>query len=677
MLPQLISFLRSAAQRRIVAIVTAAALTAASLAALAAPAHGVAGFGDIAVNDYWAAPVQWMVDHDLTTGVSAGCFAPGEVVTRGQAAAFMWRMEGKQTVAAAHSFVDVNASWQQDAVAWMLDRGITTGVSASRFAPDAPLTRGQLAAMLHRLEGESAATGHRFVDVFRPWQEGPVSWMVAENITTGTSRTTFSPNDAVTRGQLATFFYRYKGEPAVTVSGASPPCTGQPIPPSHPEPPTTSPDNPDPTPFDCSVSAEDSWAAVWFDIHYNDNASACDRPEFVASGSTYIVDRDHGNASDNNAGTASRPWKTIVHAADTAATGDVVLVKAGTYNDGRIEPRTSGVAFSAYPSDEHEAIIEGWGIRAIGASDLIIHGFSFRNIQNNALQVIGPDVRNIVIANNHTLNTDLSGVSVRGVLSSSDPGDFDGVRDILIVGNLIQFANLVNSEMISIGSGVVNAHIVANELTDGDPARSGGDEGIALKEGVRDSKVYGNYMHGLSDRGIHIDGGSADWDALITNIEIFDNVMANNDAQGIWVTTEGMGDVDGIYVHDNIAYGNRADGFLVYDHPDGNEAGGTVKNVVFEHNIAFNNGEHSGFGGFRVNHSTATGVVFRDNIAWGNEGADLRGDPGTVFENNLCSGDECDIQSNPLFINAPSNFSLSSGSPAIGAATDGSDLGLR
>jgi hypothetical protein len=80
--------------------------------------------------------------------------------------------------------------------------------------------------MLHRLEGESAATGHPFVDVFRPWQEGPVSWMVAENITTGTSPTTFSPKDAVTRGQLSNFFYRYKGEPAVTVSWASPPCTG-------------------------------------------------------------------------------------------------------------------------------------------------------------------------------------------------------------------------------------------------------------------------------------------------------------------------------------------------------------------------------------------------------------------------------------------------------------------
>jgi len=80
--------------------------------------------------------------------------------------------------------------------------------------------------MLHRLEGESAATRHPFVDVFRPWQEGPVSWMVAENITTGTSPTTFSPKDAVTRGQLSNFFYRYKGEPAVTVSWASPPCTG-------------------------------------------------------------------------------------------------------------------------------------------------------------------------------------------------------------------------------------------------------------------------------------------------------------------------------------------------------------------------------------------------------------------------------------------------------------------
>lgn len=645
------------------------------------PAAGVAGFGDVGGTDYWAEPVQWMVDTDITTGTGVGCFSPHDPVTRGQAAAFMWRMEGEPSPAGDHPFADVVAGWQQDAVAWMVEQRITTGTSLWRYSPDDFLTRGQLAALLHRLAGEPVATGHPFTDVVSGWQQQPVAWMVAHGITTGTTASTFSPDQVVSRGQLATFFYRYKGEPAVTVDPSSPLCTGAPLDPPQPVPAAdpSNPSGPHPVsgPVDCTVVAAEPWADVWFDIHYADDAPSCARPEFVATGSNRFVDRDHPAASDGNPGTEALPWRTVVHAAETAGTGDVVYVKAGVYDDGRIEPRTDGVVFTAYPGDEHEAIIEGWGIRGIGTSDFIIHGFLFRDIANNAMQVIGPDVDNVVFANNRTLRSQFSGASVRGVLSSQDPGDFDGVRDILIIGNDIRLASLDNSEVISIGNGVVNAHIVANLLTEGDPADVGGDEGIALKEGVRASKIYGNVMVDLVDRGIHIDGGSYEWDALVTDIEIFDNVMADNDAQGIWVTTEGRGDVDGVHVHDNIAFGNRTDGFLVYDHPHGNAAGGTVKNVLFEHNIAFANGEHSGFGGFRVNHPTATGIVFRDNIAWANEGEDLRGDPGTVFDNNLCASSVCDLRVDPQFVAAPFDFSLEPGSPAIGAATDGGNLGVR
>ncbi|MDW3217239.1 MAG: S-layer homology domain-containing protein [Acidimicrobiales bacterium] len=652
-------------------------LSIALLAVGVGPASGVAGFGDVESGTYWARPVQWMVDNDITTGTGAGCFSPHDAVTRGQAAAFMWRMEGEPAPVGDHPFADVVAPWQQDAVAWMVEQGITTGTAPWRYSPDDGLTRGQLAALLHRLAGEPSANGHPFHDVTSGWQQAPVAWMVAEDITTGTSATTFSPDAIVTRGQLAAFFYRYKGSPAVTVDTASPACTGGPVNPPDPTPANSDPPVSGSDPADCRVKAGEQWSDVWFDIHYNPGSPSCARPEFVATGTTYIVDRDHPDASDANPGTAAAPWRTIVHAAETAATGDVVLVKAGVYDDGRIEPRTSGVVLSAYPGDEHDAIIEGWGIRAIGTSDLIVHGFLLRDIANNGLQVIGPDVDNVVFANNQTLRTEHSGISVRGVLPSADPGDFDGVRDILIIGNEIRFATLTTSEVLSVGSGVVNAHIVANELADGDPSGTGGDEGIALKEGVRDSKIYGNYVHNMADRGIHIDGGSADWDALITDIEIFGNLLASNANQGLWVTTEGQGDVDGIHIHDNIAVGNDGDGFLVYDHPHGNEAGGTVKNVVFEHNIAYANGLHSGYGGFRVNHPTATGIVFRDNIGWANEGQDLRGDPGTVFDNNLCDSSVCEYRADPMFVAAPLDFSLAPGSPAIGAATDGSDLGLN
>ena len=54
-----------------------------------------------------------------------------------------------------------------------------------------------------------------FGDVFKDWQQDAISWMFNNGITTGTSPTTFSPDDTVTRGQLAAFFYRYKGSPLV------------------------------------------------------------------------------------------------------------------------------------------------------------------------------------------------------------------------------------------------------------------------------------------------------------------------------------------------------------------------------------------------------------------------------------------------------------------------------
>ncbi|GJM37309.1 MAG: hypothetical protein DHS20C19_06760 [Acidimicrobiales bacterium] len=667
--------------RRIFVLLSVIALVT---SALSLPAGAVAGFGDVRAADYWARGVQWMVDNDITTGTGPGCFSPEDPVTRGQAAAFVWRMEGRPESDLDRPFVDVTLEWQLDAVAWMLDEGITTGTAPLRFSPESVLTRGQLAAILYRLAGEPPAGTHPFADVSLPWQQDPVAWMAAEDITTGTSQTTFSPDNVVTRGQLATFFYRYKGQPHVTLDAASPQCGGINPPPGDPGEDDGDGDGdgdnppPDDPPADCSVRADEAWSVVWFDLYYNPNTSSCDRPEFEGSGSTFIVDRDHPSASDSNPGTASLPWRTIVHAAETADTGDIVYVKAGVYDDGRIEPRTSGVIFSAFPGDEHEAIIEGWGIRVRFASDVILHGFQLRNIENNALQAMGPGADNIVIANNSTYNTDYSGVSIRGNSPGTSSYDAAGIVDVLIIGNDIRRANMVSSEVISVGSGVVRAHVVANELSDGDPSMSGGDEGIAFKNGVADSKIYGNDIHDLSDRGIHIDGGDAGWNALVTNIEIFDNLIYDNANQGMWAAPEGDGDIDGVHVHHNIAYNNAADGFSVYDHPDGAESGGTVDNVVFEFNTAVGNGgSNTGYGGFAHNHERATGIVFRNNIAWGNTGIGFDVEPTTIIDHNLCGESNCEIRSNPLFVNDPTDLRLTAGSPAIGAASDGSNLGAN
>ena len=112
-------------------------------------------------------------------------------------------------------FSDVPASaFYADAVAWLKAEGITTGTSATTFSPNDPVTRGQMAAFLFRLAGEPGGSpAHGFSDVpASAFYANAVKWLKAEGITTGTSATTFSPSDPVTRGQMAAFLYRYANE---------------------------------------------------------------------------------------------------------------------------------------------------------------------------------------------------------------------------------------------------------------------------------------------------------------------------------------------------------------------------------------------------------------------------------------------------------------------------------
>lgn len=195
------------------------------LSGLSSPASGVAGFGDVASDRFFAEPIQWMVDHEITNGVSPSCFAPDDPVTRGQAAAFIWRMEERPAPTQQHPFQDVVSTWQQDAVSWLFSAGITKGTSSTTYSPDRHLTRGELAALLHRLEGSPVAPAPAaFGDVIRPWQAAPVGWMLQHGITKGTSPTTFSPDVEVTRGELATFFFRYQGTPPVDLDPDSQGC---------------------------------------------------------------------------------------------------------------------------------------------------------------------------------------------------------------------------------------------------------------------------------------------------------------------------------------------------------------------------------------------------------------------------------------------------------------------
>ena len=207
-------------------VVALSALAAAGPLAAVSPAAGVAGYGDVADGEYFTKPVQWSVDNGVT-GIDGACFGPQAPVSRGEAASYLWNMSGRPT-AAAHGFVDVDASIG-DAVSWLSAEEITNGTSSTEFSPEQTLTRAQIAAFLWRLDGSpEPASDHAFTDVHTGWQQDPVSWLSARRITTGTSDTTFSPEQTLNRAQLVTFLYRYNNTPTVTVDPATPSCADAP-----------------------------------------------------------------------------------------------------------------------------------------------------------------------------------------------------------------------------------------------------------------------------------------------------------------------------------------------------------------------------------------------------------------------------------------------------------------
>lgn len=179
---------------------------------------GVAGFLDVDGSSFYAGALRWATATGVVKGSTPTTFEPRRNMTRGEFATVMWRAAGSPAPTRAATFHDVPANrYFAEAIAWMVEKGITTGTSRTEFSPDRPLTRGEVATLLWRSRGRPArASVQQFDDVAGGrFYSDAVSWMAADGITTGTSPTRFSPNDPVDRAQAVTFLWRNAGEPAV------------------------------------------------------------------------------------------------------------------------------------------------------------------------------------------------------------------------------------------------------------------------------------------------------------------------------------------------------------------------------------------------------------------------------------------------------------------------------
>ena len=112
-------------------------------------------FADVPASAYYADAVKWAVEQGITAGVSEDSFAPYATVTRGQTVTFLYRAAGSPAVTEGGSFADVeDGAWYADAVAWAAAQGITAGVSADAFGPNASCTRAQIVTFLYRFMGQ-------------------------------------------------------------------------------------------------------------------------------------------------------------------------------------------------------------------------------------------------------------------------------------------------------------------------------------------------------------------------------------------------------------------------------------------------------------------------------------------------------------------------------------------
>jgi len=176
------------------------------------PQTGV--FVDVATGSYYEDAVDWAVGNGITQGTDDTHFSPDGICTRAQAVTFLWRAAGSpKPETRTMPFTDVPAgSYYYDAVLWAVENDITKGTSDTTFSPNMTCTRAQIVAFLWRSEKSPAAgTDNPFADVkSAAYYADAVLWAVKENITRGTTNTTFSPNADCTRAQIVTFLWRCK-----------------------------------------------------------------------------------------------------------------------------------------------------------------------------------------------------------------------------------------------------------------------------------------------------------------------------------------------------------------------------------------------------------------------------------------------------------------------------------
>ncbi len=181
---------------------------------------------DVPVPDNWAhAGIDYCVRSGLMSGVGGGRFAPKDTTTRAQVVQILYNLAGEPKVTDTTPFTDLTQDWYKDAVLWAYQTGVVAGTSETTFAPDAPVTREQLAVLLMEYANrvlKLARTGtpadlSRFPDngSVSSWARDALADAVALGLISGTDdgsgTACLSPQGSATREQTAAILTAFCG----------------------------------------------------------------------------------------------------------------------------------------------------------------------------------------------------------------------------------------------------------------------------------------------------------------------------------------------------------------------------------------------------------------------------------------------------------------------------------
>ena len=391
---------------------------------------------------------------------------------------------------------------------------------------------------------------------------------------------------------------------------------------------------------------------------------AYNRWKGISSGNSYYVAK---TGDDSNPGSEAQPWLSIQKAANTLVAGDTVYIKAGTYNE-RVVPQNSGspnnyITYAAYPGET--VTIDGTGVDLpewtalfdiTGKAYIKVSGLRVTNARVNPhnLGIQSDTSSHIIIEKNYVSNTNDSGI---GIWSSSD---------VTVDENEVERPCQAEwNEGISVGG--TDVFEVKNNLV-----HHGPKEGICIKDGSSNGKVFGNEVHHTARVGFYVDAQ----DEHTYGIEVYGNVSHDCVENGFALASEVGGLLENIKVYNNVAYNNGWCGLQVTSccvatHP--------MSNIQIVNNTFYNNGVQWG-GGLYIENPSAQGVVIRNNLCSQNLTFQIAVNQDVPVahysaDHNLIDGFRDDsaeirgtdyVEGDPQFVNASeADFHLQESSPAI------------